>query len=138
MQRSQNTEELTRLSKKPKKALALSMWSSQRHVLLPPRILSREPQPQPSASLGPMAAEAGAAADYTVSDLFIFHRKTNHSEPGGGTANPCQPNVTGCAHPLHASPRLPAAAAAGLRGSAPQLRCAGGADGSVPANSFLI
>ena len=97
----------------------------------------------PSLSLMAASASASAFASwhvkaYTVSDLLIFHRKSLYSEPMGRTARWCHWAVPGSVHPLHASPRLPAAAAAGLRGSAPQLCRAGGADGSVPANSFLI
>ena len=81
-----------------------------------------------SASPGPMASQTAPAEDYTVSDLFISYRKTNHSEAAGDAARWCRSNAPRSLHPLHASPRLPAAAAAGLRGSAPQLCCAGGAD----------
>ncbi len=76
--------------------------------------------------------------DYYVSDLFISYRKTNHSEAAGDADFWCRSNAPRSLHPLHASPRLPAAAAAGQRGSAPQLCCAGGADGSVPINPFLM
>ena len=55
-------------------------FPSQAKVLHPP-LCRHSPQPQPSAGLGPMASETVAAEAATVSDLFIFHRKTNHSEP---------------------------------------------------------
>ena len=99
------------------------MWSSQRHVLLPPPILSREPQPQPSAGLGPMASETVAAEAATVSDLLISYRKSLYSEPAG--ENKSAP--AGCPQirvspvrlppPLPAPPAVPAAPLAGCAGS---------------------